>query len=166
MSDFYLLVAGSRDFGGTNSRVISGEIVSDFDIMTIILDALLKNWIDSGYTIHIVEGDARGTDRMAGRYADMRGYQCHKFPADWNKYGKRAGMVRNAEMYGFIAGFEHRAAQLFWDGESRGTRDNFLRAGNTGVTLSCYNFITGNFLSQEEIDSVYEDVLEERRKYS
>jgi len=46
----------------------------------------------------IIEGDARGADKMAGRWADHMGIEKEVYPAKWNIYGKRAGYVRNQQM--------------------------------------------------------------------
>lgn len=46
----------------------------------------------------IIEGNARGADRIAGFWARKNGIDNLKFNADWAKYGKQAGSVRNAEM--------------------------------------------------------------------
>lgn len=37
-------------------------------------------------------------------------------PADWDRLGKKAGMVRNAQMADYAD-----AAIVFWDGKSNGT---------------------------------------------
>lgn len=46
----------------------------------------------------LVHGGAKGADHMASlaQHAAGRDVECH--PADWTRYGKRAGYVRNAEM--------------------------------------------------------------------
>lgn len=46
----------------------------------------------------IIEGDARGADRMAGEAALKFGHALEVYPADWNRHGKRAGPIRNAQM--------------------------------------------------------------------
>lgn len=56
--------------------------------------------------------------------ANMPGVEIEEFPADWEKFGKAAGPVRNAQM-------ADRGDCLFliWDGRSRGSRnmkDNML----------------------------------------
>lgn len=75
----------------------------------------------------IVSGTAQGIDQ-AGEdffnktqifyfdYPTAQPCKLTKFPADWDKYGKGAGHIRNAEMakYG-------DALLLIWDGSSRGS---------------------------------------------
>jgi hypothetical protein len=46
----------------------------------------------------LIEGDARGADRIAGEWADRRGLEHVKFPADWEGLGRAAGPIRNAQM--------------------------------------------------------------------
>lgn len=151
MSDYYLLIAGSRDFGNSVRQAFSTLQFTDMAILRSIVDETLKEWVDKGYTIHIVEGDARGTDRAAGDYALENGYDLIKFPADWDRYGKSAGYKRNYEMYDFLSKQEERGALLFWDGVSRGTRNNFSCAKHFNVSISCFDFKRLVYLSREEI---------------
>lgn len=46
----------------------------------------------------LVHGDARGADRMAAELHESYGFTSEPHPADWDRLGKRAGFVRNAEM--------------------------------------------------------------------
>lgn len=47
----------------------------------------------------IVHGDCpRGGDQMADRAARRVGLEVERHPADWNKYGRRAGFIRNSKM--------------------------------------------------------------------
>ena len=46
----------------------------------------------------VVEGEARGADTLAGIIALSKGIRVIPFPADWNRHGKPAGMIRNALM--------------------------------------------------------------------
>lgn len=75
-----VLVCGSRDF--TNTGFVYET-----------LDRLSKAWIDPV----IIEGDARGVDRIAGYWAKKHGYTLLLYPADWSM-GKRAGPLRNKKM--------------------------------------------------------------------
>ncbi len=43
----------------------------------------------------IVSGGAIGADRLGEQYAKNNGIPTVVFLAEWNKYGKRAGIIRN-----------------------------------------------------------------------
>ena len=46
----------------------------------------------------IIHGGQRGADKMAEKIAKEIGLQTVEFRADWNRHGKPAGPIRNAEM--------------------------------------------------------------------
>lgn len=46
----------------------------------------------------IIHGDADGADTLAGDWAHMNYVSCWKFPANWSKYPKAAGPIRNKKM--------------------------------------------------------------------
>jgi hypothetical protein len=46
----------------------------------------------------VIEGNARGADRLAGFWARSRGIPNLKFNADWQKFGAAAGPIRNQRM--------------------------------------------------------------------
>jgi hypothetical protein len=76
-----LLVCGGRDF-------------DNYVHLARVLDALhgVKP------VARVIHGGARGVDAMAGRWARARGIPCDVYPAEWDKFGKSAGMRRNADM--------------------------------------------------------------------
>ena len=51
-----------------------------------------------GKIVKIIEGGAKGVDSMAKRYALENNIPHDSFSADWNKFGKAAGPIRNNEM--------------------------------------------------------------------
>ena len=46
----------------------------------------------------VFHGDARGADTIAAEEAASMGFAVRAFPADWKKYGRRAGPIRNGDM--------------------------------------------------------------------
>lgn len=48
----------------------------------------------------VIEGGARGADRAAAEFAKRNPatVRLEEYPAKWDEYGKRAGMVRNKQM--------------------------------------------------------------------
>ena len=76
-----LLVCGGRGFSDTE-RVYS------------TLDRLKRECVIDA----IIEGDARGADRIAGYWARRNRIDNIKFPADWTRDGRAAGPRRNERM--------------------------------------------------------------------
>jgi len=64
--------------------------------------ALLEAVLDRLHKVHafavLIEGDARGADRMAGAWADAQGIARATFAADWEMLGAKAGPIRNQQM--------------------------------------------------------------------
>lgn len=73
--------------------------------------------------IEIVSGGARGVDSLAERLANEENFLKKIFPADWNKYGKSAGPIRNRQMVEYIKE-KDGVCLIFWDGQSRGTKND------------------------------------------
>ena len=80
---FKVIIAGGRTF-------------EDYEYLKKVCDFLLANRNES--QIEIVSGNARGADTLGERYSKERGYKLTLFKADWDKYGKKAGYLRNKQM--------------------------------------------------------------------
>ena len=64
----------------------------------------------------IVSGGAEGVDRLAERVADILGIPVRVFQPDYQRYGRRAPLVRNEQIVEYAD-----QVLAFWDGESHGT---------------------------------------------
>lgn len=111
---FRVIIAGSRTF-------------SDYMLLERTMDRLLR---DVSEDIVIISGRARGADTLGERYARERGYEVWEYPADWKKYGKSAGFLRNRAM-----ARDADALVAFWDGESRGTENMISLARRQGLRV-------------------------------
>lgn len=90
---------------------------------------LLERTLDGFAITEIIEGEAKGADRYARIYGEGRGIPVHRFPADWDKYGKAAGAIRNKQM--LVEG-KPKLVVAFRGPNSRGTQnmiDQSLKAG-------------------------------------
>ncbi|KKN72109.1 hypothetical protein LCGC14_0413950 [marine sediment metagenome] len=47
---------------------------------------------------HLIQGGAKGADKLARQWALERGISVTSYHADWDKYGKGAGFIRNFAM--------------------------------------------------------------------
>ena len=111
-----VVIAGCRDY-------------NNYDEAKEYIDSCLKN-IRSKNNIVIISGCASGADALGERYALENGYEVEKFPADWSKYGRGAGPIRNRKMA--------ESADIvicFWDGKSRGTRSMIQNAEKYGKDI-------------------------------
>lgn len=98
-----VVIAGCRDY-------------DDYTEAKAYIDLCLSE-IKKKNSIIIVSGCASGADAIGERYADENCIKVEKYPADWKKYGRSAGPIRNrqmAEISDFVI--------CFWDGKSRGTK--------------------------------------------
>lgn len=103
-----ILICGSRDI---NDPALVSRAVSQ-----------------SGMTpTQIISGGARGVDRLAKEFAASRGIEFTEYLADWDRYGKRAGFMRNCVMVGTAD-----AVIAIWDGKSRGTKHSISYATSQG----------------------------------
>lgn len=108
-----IIIAGSRTVSETDVR------------------RALQRCAWAGFASAVVSGTARGADQYGENWAEENQIEIHRFPAEWEKYGKRAGPVRNKVMSenaeGLIA---------VWDGESRGTHSMIDLATKRGLRIA------------------------------
>ena len=112
-----VVIAGSRDLvlGETPEETSAKEMHLIKIMSSYILDTVKS--LDITIT-EIISGGAQGPDKLGERFARVFDIPCTVMKADWNRYGKSAGPIRNKEM-----AEECDAAFIFWDGKSRGTKN-------------------------------------------
>ena len=128
MKDLYLLVVGSRS-------------ITDYAFIKEKLNEIRAEKFPD-YNIIIVSGGAIGVDSMAEMWAKDYGFDTVIMKAEWNKYGKSAGYIRNEEMNKFIATKPHRYVVALWDGKSRGTAHNFDLAKKYNNDIEVVKYVT------------------------
>lgn len=99
---------------------------NDFDIIRQELSNFNSDTI-------IIHGAAKGADSISGYIADELGFEIKTYPAEWNKYGKAAGPIRNKKMLDerpdLVLAF-HSNIQ-----SSKGTKHMIKIAKNAGVNV-------------------------------
>lgn len=78
----------------------------------------------------VIQGGARGADRLAVEWAYLRGARCETFNANWVKNGKFAGPIRNQQMLD-----EGRPDLVLAFPGGRGTADMVRRARKAGIAI-------------------------------
>lgn len=102
--------------------VCGGREYVDLDHVYRVLDEVRPT--------RVVCGGATGADSLAESWADDRGVDKAVYPADWEKYGRRAGVIRNAEM---LIREEVDLVVAFPGG--KGTSDMVSRAVKRGIAV-------------------------------
>ena len=81
----------------------------------------------------ILHGAARGADTMAGTIAKKLKFTIHSCPAQWEKYGKAAGPIRNRQMLDMnpdlVIAFHNNIEK------SKGTKDCIKEAEKRGIPV-------------------------------
>lgn len=96
----------------------------------VLLDAL--RFVEWNIT-EIISGAALGADKLGERYAHECKIPLRRFPAQWGKYGKRAGYLRNVEM-----AKNADACIVLWDGVSRGSEIMIVEAQRRNLMVLVY----------------------------
>ncbi len=111
-----IVVSGCRDF-------------NNYDIAKRFIDACISR-VRKEHELVFISGGCQGADMLGERYARENGITIERYEAEWDKYGKAAGPIRNKQM-----------AQVcdyvicFWDGKSRGTKTMVEFAEQFGKTI-------------------------------
>ena len=83
----------------------------------------------------IVSGGARGADSLGEKWAKENNKETLIFKPDWNKFGKRAGFIRNEDI---IKNSDYVIA--FWDGMSKGTKSSIDLCKKFGIKLKIVKY--------------------------
>ena len=108
-----IVIAGSRDY-------------NNYPEAKQFINAVIQK-LNKGTKIIFLSGGCRGADMLGEQYAVECGYPIERYPAQWDKYGKAAGVIRNqamAELCDYVI--------CFWDGKSRGTKAMIESAQKAG----------------------------------
>lgn len=108
--------------------VIGSRTFYDYELLKKTLDEFTD--IDT-----IVSGGAQGADKLGERYAEENKLETLIFIPDWNKYGKRAGFIRNEDI---VKNADKVVA--FWDGVSKGTLSSINIAKKYDKEILIVNF--------------------------
>lgn len=122
-----IIVAGTRTFNDYSllKKTLDEYIFGDHDPDDLIFDL-----------VEIVSGEAKGADKLGEKYAIESIFKIKRFPAEWDKYDKRAGYIRNEQMAKYAD-----ACVCFWDGVSRGTKHMIDLAKQYGLDLKVVNYV-------------------------
>lgn len=99
---------------------------------------VLDHLLESSLAVTVIQGGAAGADRIALEWAKRHFLPCETFEAEWGKYGRRAGFLRNSRMLKEgkptnVVAFVDKPLQ-----ESKGTAMMVRIAQEAGVPVTVY----------------------------
>lgn len=132
-----LLCCGDRNW---NSRFAITQVLELFHVR--------KGGIEC-----VIEGEAHGADRLSRVIAEIMGIPVLRFPAEWNKFGKRAGPIRNQQMLeqgkpNAVIAFHNDIAS------SRGTRHMLTIASKANLPCALISVRPGGGVEIELTDAI------------
>jgi hypothetical protein len=115
-----VIIAGSRGYKGSVKGV--QKIIND-----------------SGFDVSVVLcGGARGADSTGLAWATTNNIPVEYYPANWDKFGRSAGVLRNKIMV------ESADALIaIWDGKSPGTKNCIAQAKDKKISIYVHYFEGG-----------------------
>lgn len=113
-----------------------------------VLASQFKKLTNENPDLKVIHGDAKGIDTLANEVALKFGIETTIFEANWRKYKKSAGPIRNAEMIDqnpdLVLAFTDSL------GSSLGTFDCVKQASEKGILAKVINSKGGEFLYLNE----------------
>jgi len=103
-----------RNLFSDRVTVTGSRSITDREFIYNCLNEFCKSLDLQNVTLNC--GMAKGVDLVAKDWAEELGIKVYPYFPDWNKFGKKAGMLRNIEM---INNSEYCVG--IWDGVSKGT---------------------------------------------
>lgn len=123
LNSYKVIVAGGRDF-------------DNYEFLKEKLDETFESLGDlDAHPIEIISGMADGADTLGIKYAKEHKLTMVLYPANWDKYPRMAGILRNMNM---LVTATHLVA--FWDGKSHGTKHLIEIAKEKGIPVWIYKY--------------------------
>lgn len=134
--------------------VCGGRHFSNYSILSNVLDDCLANKNNYNEEIEIVSGGCKGADSLAEKYAEENNIAIKVFPANWTKYGRAAGPIRNKEMIDYVKNYNSLVV-AFISKDSVGTKNTvkLAKANNIPAVEVPYEVI-------DETIELYEGIRE------
>jgi hypothetical protein len=123
-----IIIAGSRNF-------------NNYKLLKNTCSKIINELKYNNSKCEIISGNAFGADRLGELFAKENSYNLKIFPANWEKYGKSAGYVRNQQMIEYVKDNPEKGYLIvFWDEKSRGTKNTIDLARKYNIRTYIINF--------------------------
>ena len=115
--------------------VCGGRHFESYGLLKVVLGKLIEKFYIHISTSEIVSGHCQGADMLGEKYAEEYGVSVRRFPADWGKYKRKAGPIRNKQMIDYISDFENKLVVAFTTADTVGTRNTIKLAQKNNIPV-------------------------------
>ena len=124
----------------TKIIICGGRHFNDYELlMSRLNDIIASNKIDIKQ-LEIVSGHCEGADMLGEKCAADLGAKCTVFPAQWKKYGRSAGPIRNKQMIDYIKDCDNPIVLAFVNERTKGTRNTVSLAQKNNIPVFQYEY--------------------------
>ena len=113
--------------------VCGGRHFNNYSVLELIINNVLAH--DYVSNIEIVSGGCAGADKLGEKYAELNDIPVKVFPANWTKYGRAAGPIRNREMIDYIKQYTGSLVIAFLSKDTKGTQNTVALAKKAGIPV-------------------------------
>ena len=145
MNKFRILVCGGRHF-------------EDYALLNNILNKVLKDKMLAPKDVEIVSGHCVGADMLGERWAEENNASVKIFPADWVKYKKSAGPIRNKQMIDYITCFENKIVVAFVSPNSKGTKQTISLAEKNKIPVIVTEYDTLEIIENKKHNNLHNEM--------
>lgn len=114
--------------------VCGGRHFEYYNILSMVLNQIIGEYVPAEDEVEVVSGGCAGTDKLAEKYAQENNYILKVFPAEWSKYGKAAGPIRNQQMVDYIKD-KNSIVVAFTSVNTKGTRHTMQQAQKYNIPV-------------------------------
>ena len=118
----------------------------------LIIETVIRGLADYD-DLTVIEGGARGADRIAGDWAAYAGVDYEEYPAKWSEHGKSAGPIRNRQMLkegnpDIVVAFHNDLDN------SKGTKDMVAAAVKAGVPVYHVRRVNDDLITKQRVEEI------------
>ncbi len=161
---YYIIISGDKGFTADNFYMSAfGDSIESLpaqDIFNMYVQKMLNTVMTRYEKMFVVTGDNRGADTLATDWSLAHDIDVRRYEANWDDNGKRAGFLRNENMFSYVGLHKHKGCILFWDGTDNLTRNLIWLGDMYRVPIRVYNYRACRSLTKAEIEEIQ---AEERR---
>lgn len=127
---------------GYKILVCGGRHFTAYGLLKVVLGKIIEKFCIDIAQSEIVSGRCQGADMIGEKWAEEYGVSIKRFPAEWKRYKRGAGTIRNKQMIEYIKDFENKLVVAFTTIDTVGTRNTISLAQVANIPVVEIPYVT------------------------